>query len=249
MSKGAIMITATVGVAARKTAWTAAVAALAISLSVGFATGLAHADDTTAGGMYGDPAAAAPYWREQSYDDCALMAAADVIGQLTGHQVSEQEIIALAQQLPSQSHPGSIYIPPKDVNDPNTGQGTSPNDLPVLMAHYGIAAVLTNETDAATTGVATGMGALKHYLGGGRKVIVEVNGELIWGQPVDTKDKNGGPASDHAVVVTGVDAINGKVHLNDSGVSNGADETISIELFAKSWATSDDEMVVTGANS
>jgi hypothetical protein len=39
------------------------------------------------------------------------------------------------------------------------------------------------------------------------------------------------------------------VHVNDTGVSDGADETISIELFAKPCATSDDEMVVTGANS
>jgi hypothetical protein len=30
--------------------------------------------------MYGDPAAAAPYWRAQTLDDCALMASANVIG-------------------------------------------------------------------------------------------------------------------------------------------------------------------------
>jgi hypothetical protein len=188
MSKGAIMITATIGVAARKAAWTAGVAAVGVSLTLGFATGLARADDTTAGGMYGDPAAAAPYWREQSYDDCALMATADVIGQETGHQISEQEIIAVAHALPSQSHPGPIYTLPKDMNDPvNSGDGTDPRDLPVLMAHYHVAAILTNKSDAATTGVATGMAALKHYLAGGRKVIVEVNGELVWGEPVQTK--------------------------------------------------------------
>jgi hypothetical protein len=248
MSKGAIMITATIGVAARKAAWTAGVAAVGVSLTLGFATGLAHADDTTAGGMYGDPAAAAPYWREQSYDDCALMATADVIGQETGHQISEQEIIAAAHTLPSRSHPGPIYTLPKDMNDPvNSGDGTDPRDLPVLMAHYGVTAVLTNKSDAPTTGVATGMAALKHYLAGGRKVIVEVNGELVWGEPVQAKDKNGEPTSDHAVVVTGVDAVNGTVHLNDSGTATGRDETVSIELFAKSWATSDDEMIVTNA--
>jgi hypothetical protein len=91
------------------------------------------------------------------------------------------------------------------------------------------------------------MAALKHYLAGGRKVIVEVNGELVWGQPVEAKDKNGEPASDHAVVVTGVDAVNGIVHLNDSGTSTGRDETVPIEVFAKSWAASDDEMIVTDA--
>ena len=84
-------------------------------------------------------------------------------------------------------------------------------------------------------------------LGDGRKVIVALNAELIWGQPVDTKDKNGDPAADHAVVVTGVDAVNGTVHLNDSGASDGADKTVSAEVFSKAWATGDDEMVVTDA--
>jgi hypothetical protein len=177
--------------------------------------------------VYGDPGAAAAYWRPQTYDDCVLMAAADVIGELTGHPVSEQEIIATAQQLPSQTHPGSIYVVPKDKDDPNTGQGTSYNDIPPLLAHYGVAATLTDRSDASTNGVATGMTALKHYLAGGRKVIVAVNAELFWGQPVDTKVKNGEPIADHAVVATGVDAVNGTVHLNDSGVSDGADKTVS----------------------
>jgi hypothetical protein len=241
------MITVNIRAAARNAARTAGFAAFAAALTFGFATGLAHADDTTTGGMYGDPAAAAAYWRPQTYDDCALMAAADVIGEVTGHQVSEQEIIAAAQQLPSQTHPGSIYLVPKDTDNPNTGQGTSSNDLPLLLAHYGVTSTLTNQSDASSTGVATGMAALKQYLSGGRKVIVEVNAELIWGQPVESKDKNGEPASDHAVVATGVDAVNGTVHLNDSGVSDGADKTVSLEIFSKAWATSDDEMVVTDA--
>jgi hypothetical protein len=240
-------MTVTIRAAARNIARSAGVAAFAAALTLSYATGLAHADNTSTGGMYGDPAAAAAYWRLQTYDDCALMAAADVIGEVSGNQVSEQEIIAAAQQLPSQTHPGSIYMVPTDKDDPNSGQGTSPNDLPLLLAHYGVAATLTNQSDASSTGVATGMAALKHYLAGGRKVIVEVNAELIWGQPVETKDRNGEPASDHAVVATGVDATTGTVHLNDSGVSDGADKTVSIDVFTKAWASSDDEMVVTDA--
>jgi hypothetical protein len=228
---------------------TAGLAVVAAFVSLGLATGLAHADEATTGGggMYGDPTAAAAFWQPQTYDDCALMATADVIGELTGHPVSEQEIIALAQKLPSQSHPGSIYTVPKNTDDPNTGQGTSPEDLPLLLAHYGIGSKLTNTSDAPTTGVPTGMAALKQYLAGGRKVIAEVNSELIWGQPVETKDRSGQPLSDHAVVVTGVDMVNGKVHMNDSGPSDGADETVSIDLFVKAWAAGDDEIIVTDA--
>jgi hypothetical protein len=238
----------------RFTARNAGLAAFAAALTLGLAAGVAqatpaaqgHTDGTHTGRMYGDPAAAAPYWVEQSLDDCALMATADVIGQLTGHQISEREIIAAAQTLPSQSHPGPIYTLPKDMSDPNkTGHGTDPHDIPVLLARYGITGVITNEDDADTTGLATGMDALEHYLADGQKVIVGVNAELIWGKPVQIKNKNGGPAPDHAVVVTGVDTANGKVHLNDSGTEHGKDETVPIALFAKSWATSDDQMVVT----
>ena len=241
------MITTKLGAVAGKAVRTVGLAVFAVGLTLGFGTGLAHADDTTTGGMYGDPTAAAAFWRPQTYDDCALMAAADVLGEVTGHQVSEQEIIAVAQKLPSQTHPGSIYAVPKNTDDPNSGQGTSPEDLPLLLAHYGVGAKLTNTSDAPTTGVATGMAALKQYLAGGRKVIVEVKGELIWGQPVDAKDKNGQPTSDHAVVVTGIDVVNSQVHMNDSGAEGGANETVSLELFTKAWATSDDEMIVTDA--
>ena len=233
------MIIANIRAVARKAARAAGLASFAAALTLGLATGLAHADDRFVGGMYGDPAAAAAYWQPQTYDDCVLMAAADVVGEATGRQVSEQEIIALAQRTPSQTHPGSIYTVPKDKDDPNSGQGTSYNDIPLLLSHYGVAATVTDKNDA---GVPIGMAALKHYLGAGRKVIVAVNAELIWGQPVDPKD----PGANHAVVATGVDAVNGIVHLNDSGASDGADKTVPIDLFSKAWATSDDEMVVTG---
>src|ERR1700749_1457692 len=41
-------------------------------------------------GMYGDPVAAAPYWRQQHTSDCGEMAVADVVGQITGTKPSEQ---------------------------------------------------------------------------------------------------------------------------------------------------------------
>ena len=76
-------------------------------------------------------------------------------------------------------------------------------------------------------------------------MIVSVNGELIWHQPVETKDDNGNPGSDHAVVVTGVDTANNVVHLNDSGTPNGRDEQIPMALFVQAWDASNELMVVT----
>jgi hypothetical protein len=231
---------------ARKIALAAAGAVLALGVAAGLAlslhTGTAQAAATR---MYGDPAAAASYWRLQSLDDCGLMAAADVIGQLTKRDVSEREIVAVAQQLPSRTHRGPMYTLPKDSGDPNsTGYGTDPADLPALLAQYRITATFAGADDD-DSGAETGMAALERYLAGGHKVIAGLNAELLWGIPVQTRDQSGNPTADHAVVVTGVDTATGKVHLNDSGNPNGRDETVALDVFAKSWATSGDQMIVT----
>lgn len=245
------MSTRKIGTRARKVIRYAGLAAAAAAVILGMAAGLADAATASqvpsaAGRMYGDPASASAYWRPQTLDDCALMASADVIGQLIKREVTEQEIVAVAQSLPSQSRPGPVYALPSDLRDPTrTGRGTSPQDIPVLLARYGITAAFTSNQDADRTGVATGIEALEHYLAGGHKVIVGLNAELIWGWPVQNKDGNGNAAADHAVVVTGVDTTNGTVHLNDSGTAHGKDETVPIEVLAKSWATSDDRMIVT----
>ncbi len=45
--------------------------------------------------------------------------------------------------------------------------------------------------------------------------------------------------------MTGVDAGASIVHLNDSGSEDGRDEQVPIDVFIRSWASSDDEMTVT----
>ncbi len=51
---------------------------------------------------------------------------------------------------------------------------------------------------------------------------------------------------DHAVVVTGVDTAAGIVHLNDSDSHTGRDEQVPIDTFIQSWASSDNQLTVTG---
>lgn len=208
------------------------------------ALGLAAPATASAGGVtYGDPAAAAQWWRLQEYDDCVLMASADVVGQLTGTEPSEEAVIATAHATPSTIHPGPIYTLPSDNGHP--GNGTNKWDIPTLLAHYGVEAKATNLDEAESNGTATGIEALKHYLGSGHAVIVSVNAEMIWGEPIEDKDDDGNPASNHSLVVTGVDTANGVVHLNDSGIERGSDEQVSLDLFTKAWATSHDFLVVT----
>jgi hypothetical protein len=69
--------------------------ATVLSAAAGPAVVLAGAAHAAGGGMHGDPVAAAPYWRHQQQDyDCAEMAVADVVGQITGHEPTEGEVTA-----------------------------------------------------------------------------------------------------------------------------------------------------------
>lgn len=192
----------------------------------------AHAETT---GMHGDPGSAAQYWSEQNYDDCAIMASAHVVGILTGEVPDEEDIIAVAGSTPSDDHPGSIYVV-RDDGDLDHG-GTSAEDLPILLAHYGIDATYTDTDTAADGGLQTGLPALESYLDNSQAVIAIVNANTIWQLP---DDGNGS----HALVVTGVDTANNVVHLNDSGIDNGADEQVSVAAFQSAWNDMDQEMVV-----
>ena len=216
-----------------------AVAAGAVAL------GLAGPAEAASGTTHGDPAAAAKWWRHQKYDDCVLMASADVIGQVTGTEPSEEAIIKKAQSTPSVVHPGTIYTKPANTRNPNSGMGTSFADVPELLAQYKVRALVTNKQHAAKDGIAVGIGGIEQQLDAGHKVIVGVNGELIWHKPVKTTDDYGNPLGDHAVVVTGVDTASNTVHVNDSGDPKGRDSQIPMALFLKAWDASNELMIVT----
>jgi Peptidase_C39 like family len=207
-----------VGVAARSVKIVALLWTAAAGWSVASAQGAVHSIHEV--GMYGDPFAAASYWRQQHTSDCGEMAVADVVGQITGHEPAEQRITALAESTPSTARPGPIW---------NLQAGTDIRDLPVLLAHYGIKA----------DNIQTNIGALEQDLAERRGVIVILNAETIWNRP-GKRD-----AANHFVVVTGIDPKAGVVHLNDSGIMNGRDERIPIATFAQAWAPNRNSAIVT----
>jgi hypothetical protein len=171
-------------------------------------------------GMYGDPGAARPYWRQQRTSDCGELAVADVVGEITGDEPAEIDVAALAVSTPSAADPGTIWG--RDGN-------TNIKNLPVLLAHYGIHADNVHTTTSA----------LEQELATGRKAIILLNAETIWNRPGQRKSAN------HFVVVTGIDTKAGVVHLNDSGITNGGDEQIPIATFEQAWATYHNSAVVT----
>ncbi|MBV9720768.1 MAG: hypothetical protein JO082_02470 [Mycobacterium sp.] len=170
-------------------------------------------------GMFGNPAAAAPFWRLQHSSDCGEMAVADVVGQITGNEPDERSITSLAKTTPGVTGGGPIY---------HRRRGTDFRNLPVLLAHYGIQSSLAESN----------LGGLEQDLVQGRKVIAAVNAESLW------NDGGNRDTDDHDVVVTGIDPQAGVVHLNDSGIATGRDERVSLATFEHSWGTSGDRVVV-----
>ncbi len=171
-------------------------------------------------GMYGEPAVAARYWREQSTSDCGEMAVADVVGEITGRQPSEQEVVSLAESTSSAAGPGPIW----------KGRGfTDIRDLPILLSHYGI----------ASDNIQTDIDGLEHKLGAGHRVIAIVNAEVIWNRPGKRDFGN------HFVVVTGIDTGSEVVHLNDSATRTGRDEQVSLETFERAWVPNYHSAIVT----
>ncbi|HWF70466.1 MAG TPA: C39 family peptidase [Mycobacterium sp.] len=197
---------------------TAGAATMFLAAAIGLA-GAAHAD----GQMYGDPAAAAPYWRYQHQQDCGLMAVADVIGQLKGREPSQIGMELRGIFTRSESHRGHVYF----------FDGTSPEDMVLLLQKHGIQSDLTTGNS---------MGTLEQDLAGGHKVIAALNAETIWSYPAGQGQRT---QPDHAVVVTGVDTGTNIVHLNDSGNPDGRNEQIPMATFSQAWETSDDLLIVT----
>lgn len=185
---------------------------------------------TASGGMYGNPAAAAKYWQQQSLEDnCGLVSVADVVGEISGKAPTEQQIIKLAEATPSQTNPGPIYD-----SKHSGGGGIEMADEVVLLDHYGIKSVMTYAAHPEETGLP----ALERYLGSDRKVIAWVNSAVIW----NTSDQR--TKADHFLVVTGIDSNKEIVHLNDPGADH-ADEQVSITSFMTAWKTGEESIVVT----
>ncbi|MBV8789493.1 MAG: C39 family peptidase [Mycobacterium sp.] len=186
-------------------------------------------------GVYGNPDSAARYWEQQSLEDnCGLVSVADVVGEITGHEPTEQQVIEVAEATLSQTNPGPIYAPRNDPSHAGGNGGIEMADEVVLLDHYGIKSRMTSAAHPEETGLP----ALERYLATGRKAIAWVNSALIW----DTSDQR--TKADHFLVVTGVDANKGIIHLNDPGADH-ADEQVGIPTFMSAWQTGEESLVVT----
>src|ERR1700742_3754796 len=186
-------------------------------------------------GVYGNPSSAARYWEQQSLEDnCGLASVADVVGEITGHEPTEQQVVEVAEATLSQTNPGPIYAPRNYPSHAGGNSGIEMADEVVLLDHYGIKSHMTSAAHPQETGLP----ALEQYLAKGRKAIAWVNSALIW----NTSDQR--TRADPFLVVTGVDATKQIIHLNDPGADH-ADEQVGITTFMSAWQTGEESIVVT----
>jgi hypothetical protein len=194
-------------------------------------------------GLYGEPTLSEQYFRAQSAQNCVLMATAMVIGQLTGTSPTEQEIAEEAGNTPSVVNEGRPMYSGLQTQD-----GVDVKDAIKLLDMHGISATLTsygkNEGNLALRAVAIALQQNK-------AVSVGLHGGTIWNAVENKPLPEGVSASDHQVVVTGIDFDKGIVHLNDSGfgeneqgVNGGINMKVPLDAFMKAWQTDDFETIV-----
>ncbi|WP_231996234.1 C39 family peptidase [Mycobacterium scrofulaceum] len=185
--------------------------------------------------MYGDPDAAAEFWQQQSYEDnCGLASVADVVGEVTGHSPTEQQIIKLAQNTPSSIRNGPIYAPAGDPAHDGPNGGIDMADTVVLLDHYGIKSHMTYDKHPEEVGLSS----LEQYLSANRKIIAWVNSGTI----LNSNDQR--TSADHLLVVTGIDTNKDVVHLNDP-YADHANTKVSIATFMTAWKIGQESIVVT----
>lgn len=194
----------------------------------------------TGTGKYGDPGNAA-YWQQQSYGDCQMMATAAVIGQLTqSTPPTEQSILTEASQTKSVVHRGNIW----DFSDPDSG--TNSEDAVVLLKNHGIIAELSSfDGDKAT--FANGLlqfEKLKVALAQGKAVMTSVNANTLWAASAFGGDGSSFTDPNHSIVVIAVDAANGKVTVNDSGLPDGRAMEVPLGAFLWGWQSTGFDLIV-----
>jgi hypothetical protein len=180
--------------------------------------------------MIGDPLDDMSFWHLQDGNDtCAIASQQFVIEQLTGQQVTEEQLVAQSEQY-------GWYTP---------GAGTPPDDCGNLLQLYGLN--VEHHNGATIDDIAS-------QLAQGHGVIVGVDAEKIWGLPetdaattlLSSTPTIPGQGADHAVEVIGIDRHdpnNPMVVLNDSGTPNGAGELIPLATFLSAWADGGNVMV------
>ncbi|TGD89872.1 hypothetical protein BayCH28_04610 [Mycolicibacterium sp. CH28] len=204
-------------------------------------------------GQYGNAAAAADYWVNQSYSNCQLQAAASAALQATKQlptATTEQTWVDWAKTNDSVVTPGAkMYL------DANIEEGVATEDAVALINKYFDVTATYRQYDKTQEGGEEALRDLQAALAEGKATMVAYPVAIVWTAVTDFKPepKDSYFVSDHAAVVTQVDMKNGLVYVNDSSMQNagqsvGQAKALPIGVFLSGWQASGYDLTIVSAN-
>lgn len=204
-------------------------------------------------GQYGNAAAAADYWVNQSYSNCQLQAAASAVLQATKTlptSTTEQTWVDWAKTTDSVKTPGAkMYL------DANIEEGVATEDAVALInEHFNVTATY-REYDKTQEAGEEALRDLQAALAEGKATMVAYPVSIVWTAVTDFKPtpKDSYFVADHAAVVTQVDLKNGLVYVNDSSMTNanqsvGQAKALPIGVFMSGWQAAGYDLTIITPN-
>ncbi|MEV6633620.1 C39 family peptidase [Actinoplanes sp. NPDC051470] len=174
------------------------------------------------GQLIGDPVGDSQHWFEQAANGfCVPSSVAQVVSAFTGrHFADEQDFVQAANEL-NVFTVGPDGVPSMDVQGAQT-----------LLDAAGVPSHIE----------VSDLDGLADHLADGHKIILAIDSGEVWGTDTPGVEDQ---APDHAVVLTGIDVVNGTAILSDPGSPDGNLETVPLDVLADAWADSGNTMVVT----
>lgn len=175
--------------------------------------------DIDEGRIIGDPFAYGDEWFYQAFNGSCLPAAvAQIYNEYMGTNVSDLDFVQLANEQ-------QLWV----VDE--YGVPGLPVDAAVtLLDAAGIPA--QHLTDQTINDLAAYLSPPPHA------VMVAIDADVYWeGAPADYIN--------HAVLITGIDPVNGVVYLSDTGTPDGNMIEVDIDQFLEAWEAGDNQLVVT----
>lgn len=173
------------------------------------------------GQLIGDPGGASEHWFEQAVNGfCVPASIAQMVGVYTGTEITDESFfVERANEL-------HLFTVGMDGSPSMTAEGAA-----ALLVDVGIDAHVESDLTILD---------LENFLDEGRPVMLAVDADEMWYGEADSVDD----AANHAVVLTGIDPVNGVAILSDPGSPTGDQYTMPISELDRMWEDSDRQAVV-----
>ena len=181
----------------------------------------------------GEPNESMEHWELQNRPDtCAVVAQMMVIEELTGRELSQDDVVRVAENA-------GVYV---------DGMGTPQELLGEVIEAYGLKTETINDASISD---------IESHLNKGEKMIVAVRADDYWNPDAGALDEQlykslglPDPGANHCVEVIGIDRSDPQhpqVIVNDPGHPDGKGMSIPLDQFEDAWANSNNLLVTAHA--